>query len=171
VSAAAPRSIRPTWLVVMGVSGCGKSHLGEALAERLALPLVEGDSFHPAANRARMQAGIALTDADRADWLDSLGQALAQRPEGAVLTCSALKLIYRDHLRAAVPGLRFAWLDLSLQAAQTRVAQRATHFFPAGLVATQFDALEPPTAEPGVLRLDALAPPARLVDQVLDWLV
>jgi gluconokinase len=157
-------------LVVMGVSGCGKSHVGAAIARRLGLPLVEGDAYHSEANRARMQAGIALTDADRADWLDNLGLELAQHPNGAVLTCSALKRAYRDHLRAAAPGVRFAWLDLDLAAAQARVAQRATHFFPAGLVATQFDALEPPLEEPGVLRLDALATPDLLVEQVADWM-
>lgn len=157
-------------LVVMGVSGCGKSHVGAAIAQRLGLPLVEGDDFHPEANRQRMQAGMALTDADRSGWLDVLGAQLARHPGGAVLTCSALKRDYRDRLRAAATGLRFAWLDLDRDAAAARVAQRSAHFFPAGLVATQFEALEPPLGEPGVLRLDALAPSAQLVAQVAQWL-
>jgi len=101
-----------TSLVVMGVSGCGKSHVGAVVAERLGLPLVEGDEFHSEPNRARMRDGIALTDDDRADWLDRLGAELRQRPGGAVLTCSALKASYRDRLRSCSPGLRFAWLDL-----------------------------------------------------------
>jgi gluconokinase len=157
-------------LVVMGVSGCGKSRVGAAVAERLGLPLVEGDDFHPDANRQQMRAGIPLTDADRADWLDRLGRELALRPGGAVLTCSALKASYRNRLRAAAPGLCFAWLDLDAAAAQARVAQRSTHFFPAGLVATQFDALESPLGEAGVLRLDALLAPAAITAQIVRWL-
>jgi gluconokinase len=154
----------------MGVSGCGKSRVGAAIAEALGLPLVEGDEFHPDANRARMASGIALTDADRAGWLDTLGGELRSRPGGAVLTCSALKASYRERLRAAAPGLRFAWLELDPQAALARVAGRAAHFFPAGLVATQFEALEPPVEEPGVLRLDALDAPEALAAQVARWI-
>jgi len=159
-----------TSLVVMGVSGCGKSHVGAVVAECLGLPLVEGDAFHSEANRARMRDGIALTDADRADWLDRLGAELRLLPDGAVLTCSALKASYRDRLRAASPGLRFAWLDLDPASAEVRVAQRAAHFFPKGLVATQFEALESPLGEPGVLRLDALLPPRAIADSVVRWM-
>jgi gluconokinase len=158
-------------LVVMGVSGCGKSHVGAAVAARLGWPLVEGDSFHADANLERMRQGIPLTDADRAGWLTRLAAELRDRPGGAVLTCSALKAAYRDRLRAAVPELRFAWLDLDPASAQARVGQRPAHFFPAGLVTTQFEALEPPLGEPGVLRLDALLPPAELADLVLSWMV
>lgn len=158
-------------LVVMGVSGCGKSRVGAAIAGRLGLPLIEGDEFHSDVNRGLMREGIALTDAHRADWLDQLGMALAHSPGGAVLTCSALKAAYRDRLRAASPGLRFAWLDLDPIAAEARVAQRAAHFFPAGLVATQFDALEPPLDEPGVLRLDALHAPDVIAERVVCWII
>ena len=154
----------------MGVSGCGKSRVGTLIAERLVLPLVEGDEFHSQANRARMRSGIPLSDADRADWLDTLGAQLQRQPAGAVLTCSALKKSYRERLRAAVPGLRFAWLELDAQAAQARVANRPDHFFPAGLVATQFEALEAPIDEPGVLRLDALQAPEAIADEVVRWI-
>jgi gluconokinase len=157
-------------LVVMGVSGCGKSRVGALIAQRLGLPLVEGDEFHSEANRARMRDGVPLTDAHRADWLGRLGAELGLRPQGVVLTCSALKASYRDRLRAAAPGLRFAWLDLDPASAEARVAQRSAHFFPAGLVATQFDALESPLAEPGVLRLDALRPPEALAERVVCWI-
>lgn len=156
-------------LVVMGVSGCGKSHVAAEVARRLGLPLIEGDEFHSAANRALMRAGTPLTDDDRADWLDRLGVELQRRPEGAVLTCSALKVAYRDRLRAASPGLRFAWLDLDVASAQARVAQRAEHFFPPALVATQFRTLEPPLDEPGVLRLDALQPPLAIAESIVRW--
>ena len=159
-----------TSLVVMGVSGCGKSHVGAMAARRLGLPLVEGDEFHSEANRARMRDGVPLTDADRADWLDRLGAELRLRPDGAVLTCSALKASYRDRLRSASPGLRFAWLDLDPASAETRVAQRAAHFFPKGLVATQFEALEAPHGEPGVLRVDALLAPEAIAGHVVRWM-
>lgn len=159
-------------LVVMGVSGCGKSSLAAAAAERLGIPLIEGDAFHPESNQAKMRAGIALTDADRDAWLTMLGEQLKQRPNGAVLTCSALKRSYRDRLRAASPGLRFAWLDLDEPSALARVAQRgASHFFPPSLVAAQFATLEPPAGEPGVLRLDALLPLPALTEQVVTWMM
>lgn len=158
-------------LVVMGVSGCGKSQLGAAIARALGLPLIEGDEFHSDANRARMSTGQPLTDADRAHWLDELGQQLQQHPGGAVLTCSALKRAYRDRLRTAAPGLRFAWMDISRADAEKRVMQRQSHFFPPGLVGTQFDALESPLNEPGVLRLDALLAPAVLLGQVQGWIL
>ena len=118
-----------------------------------------------------MRDGVPLTDAHRADWLDRLGMELALRPGGAVLTCSALKAAYRDRLRAASPGLRFAWLDLDAVAAQARVEQRPGHFFPSGLVATQFEALEPPRGEPGVLRLDALLEPQAIARRVVVWVM
>jgi gluconokinase len=159
-----------TSLVVMGVSGCGKSRIGELVAERLGLPLIEGDEFHSEENRARMRSGIALTDADRADWLDRLGTELQRHPAGAVLTCSALKAAYRDRLRAAASGLRFAWLDLDPTAAQVRVNQRSGHFFSPALVATQFDALESPEGEQGVLRVDALLTPEVISDRVVSWM-
>ena len=158
-------------LVVMGVAGCGKSSLAAAVASRLELPLIEGDEFHPEANQAKMRAGIALSDADRSDWLALLGQQLNLHRNGAVLTCSALKRKYRDQLRAASPGLRFAWLDLDQAASLARVAQRgAAHLFPPSLVASQFDTLEPPIDEPAVLRLDALLPLATLREQVTTWM-
>jgi gluconokinase len=158
-------------LVVMGVSGCGKSSLGEAVAETLGWTLIEGDDFHPESNRAKMAAGQALDDSDRAGWLDVLAGRLAAHPQGAVLTCSALKRAYRDALRAASPGLRFAWLDLDQAASLARVSQRgADHFFPPELVANQFHTLEPPAGEPGVLRLDALLPLETLTAQVCAWM-
>lgn len=154
-------------LVVMGVAGCGKSSLGAAVAATLGVPLIEGDDFHPPANRAKMSAGQALDDADRAGWLDVLAGQLAAHPQGAVLTCSALKRAYRDRLRAARPGLRFAWVDIDRATAAQRVAARGGHFFSPTLVASQFDALEPPTGEPGVIRVDGTLPPAALHDEVV----
>jgi gluconokinase len=156
---------------MMGVAGCGKSFVGQLLAQTLRLPLVEGDAFHSEHNRDKMRQGLALTDVDRADWLEALGEALEQHAAGAVLTCSALKRAYRDRLRRHVPGLRFVFLDLDPHTARERVTQRATeHLFPASLVESQFAALESPVGEPGVLRVDATQAPERLRDIIVDWL-
>jgi len=157
-------------LVVMGVAGCGKSSVAAQAAAVLGLPMIEGDVFHSPESVAKMTAGEPLTDADRAGWLDRLAAELAARPDGAVLACSALKLAYRDRLRAAVPGLRFAYLQLSRDAALARVQGRAGHFFPVKLVDSQFATLEPPTGETGVLTLDATAPLPVLQAELLAWL-
>lgn len=157
-------------LVVMGVAGCGKSSVGEAVARRLGWPLLEGDDFHSPESVAKMRAGIPLADADREGWLARLGAQLAAHPAGAVLTCSALRQRYRDLLRAAAPGLCFAFLDLDEATAYRRVAARPGHLFPPSLVASQFATLESPVGEPGVLRLDATAAIDELADQVVVWL-
>lgn len=160
----------PVHLVVMGVAGCGKSAVGQRVAQQLNLPLIEGDDFHPKRNIHKMQQGIALTDDDRADWLRLLGEQLAAQPAGAVLTCSALKAAYRDSLRAAAPGLRFVHLALSQDESLRRVAARPGHFYPPSLVASQFDALQDPAGEPGVLVLDATRPLDALAAQAVGWL-
>ena len=134
------------------------------------LPLIEGDNFHPPANIDKMRAGVALTDADRADWLGTLGTELQRHPHGAVLTCSALKRAYRDTLRAAVPGLLFAFMEISQADAQARVEARAdAHIFPGSLVASQFATLESPAGEPGVLVLPATARLDQLTALVGVW--
>lgn len=159
------------FIVLMGVAGCGKSSLGEALAAAERLPLIEGDAFHPQANLDRMRAGVALTDEDRVGWLTVLGEQLALHAQGAVLTCSALKRRYRDQLRAAAPGLRFVFLEISHADALARVAQRGdAHLFPVSLVDSQFATLESPVGEPGVLRVDAMRPMDELVATVGRWL-
>lgn len=159
-----------TALVVMGVAGCGKSSLGAAVAARLGLPLVEGDAFHPPANVEKMRLGQPLDDADRAGWLDALADELRRHPGGVVLTCSALRRAYRERLRAAAPGLRFAFLDIARDEAQRRVQARASHFFSPSLVDSQFATLESPVGEAGVLRLDATAPLDQLSAAIHDWL-
>jgi gluconokinase len=157
-------------IIFMGVAGCGKSSLAAAVAQAEAAPLLEGDDFHSAANRDKMHRGIALDDADRDGWLAVLAEQLRAAPTGMVLTCSALKRSYRERLRAAAPGLRFVYLDIGRSAALARVAGRAEHFFSAALVDSQFATLEPPLGEPGVLRVDALAPLPQLQAEVSRWL-
>lgn len=154
----------------MGVSGCGKSAVGQQIAQALGLPLIEGDEFHPAANIDKMRQGVPLDDFDRAGWLERLGTELARHASGAVLTCSALKRSYRDILRGAAPGLRFVHLALTQQQALQRVAARGGHFYPPSLVASQFAALEDPDGEPGVLAVDACQPLDQVTHQVVGWL-
>ena len=158
-------------IVVMGVAGCGKSSLGQALAGTCGWPYIEGDAHHSPASIAKMRAGMALTDADRSGWLARLGELLREAPQGAVLACSALKLAYRAQLRQASPGLRFVFLDIGRELSLQRVAARADqHLFPASLVDSQFATLESPVGEAGVLRVDAALSPAEQLSQVLAWL-
>ncbi|NBA96574.1 gluconokinase [Pseudomonas sp. R5(2019)] len=160
-------------LVVMGVAGCGKSCIGEAIANHSGGRLIEGDAFHPAANIAKMSAGIPLDDDDRAGWLVRLGEELSAtvaNGERPILTCSALKRRYRETLRAAVPNLGFVFLELSPQEAERRVTARPGHFMPASLIESQFAALESPVGEVLTLALDATQPVLTLAEQVDDWL-
>ena len=164
-------------MVVMGVAGCGKSAVGKRVAAALDLPLIEGDDFHPPSNKTKMQQGAALNDDDRAGWLQRLAGELAARPDGAVLTCSALKRRYRDVLRGvfpavadATPQLKFLYLAISPEESLRRVAKRAGHFYPPSLVASQFEALQNPADEPGVLVLDGGMPLDALAAQASNWL-
>ncbi|MDR2308215.1 MAG: gluconokinase [Paucimonas sp.] len=160
-------------IVVMGVAGCGKSCIGAAIAARSGGRLIEGDAFHPAANIAKMSAGIPLDDNDRAGWLIRLGQelqAVIAAGERPILTCSALKRRYRDTLRQAVPTLGFVFLELTPQEAEKRVRARPGHFMPASLIDSQFAALEAPHGEPLTLALDATRPIEALAEAVHVWL-
>ncbi len=158
-------------IVIMGVAGCGKSSLATVVARATGLPLVEGDDHHSAASLAKMRCGQPLTDADRAGWLSALAGELSAAPKGLVLTCSALKRAYRDRLRAACTGLRFVFMDISRDDAHARVTARSPqHFFSVTLIDSQFATLEPPHDEPGVLRVNALAPLEQLQAQVTGWI-
>lgn len=159
-------------MVIMGVAGCGKSSLGAAVSRATGLELVEGDDHHSAANRDKMARGVPLTDADRDGWLATLCEQLRDHPQGIVLTCSALKLAYRSRLREAAPGLRFVFMAIGREQALQRVAARAgAHFFSTALVDNQFTTLEDPSGEPGVLKVDAMAPLVQLQVQVSQWLL
>lgn len=136
----APRPV----IVVMGVSGSGKSTVGGLLAERLGVPYAEADDFHPAANIAKMSAGHPLDDADRAPWLDAIAEWIEGRGDrGGVVSCSALRRRYRDRLRAGRAAVFFVHLDGPRELIAARLAARMQHFMPPGLLDSQFDALEP----------------------------
>ncbi|TBF54743.1 gluconokinase [Rhizobium leguminosarum] len=149
---------RPHAIIVMGVSGCGKSSVGEKLTEALHLAFVEGDALHPAANVEKMSKGIPLTDEDRMPWLDRIGEdikASLEKSEGIIVSCSALKRLYRDRLRAAAGGkLFFVYLEGSRALLMKRMGERKGHFMPASLLDSQLATLEVPTGEPGVVTVD-----------------
>ena len=149
-------------VVVMGVSGCGKTTVGRLLARHLEVPFIEGDELHPPRNVELMAAGIALNDEDRAGWLDAVAAELARRPEGAVASCSALRRRYRDRLRRAMPALRFVHLRGDRAVLEGRLAQRRGHYMPASLLDSQLQTLEAPSADEQPLELDITEPPEAL---------
>lgn len=147
----------PLRLIVMGVSGCGKSSVAENIAAHFGAEFLDADAFHPQANKDKMAAGIPLDDADRAPWLAQLARELAGRPQ-VVLACSALKKRYRDVLRQA-GGVRFVYLDGSYDLIHGRMAARAGHFMKPGMLKSQFDALETPGADETDVIPVSIAPP------------
>lgn len=157
-------------IVVMGVSGSGKSTLARELAVVLQGVFIEGDEHHSPASRDKMCRGIALCDSDREPWLDGLAEQMHDMHGTVVLSCSALKRRYRERMRASVAGLRFVFLDISLSAAVARVSGRIDHEFPVALVADQFEALESPVGEDGVLHLSASQDNECIRRAVMQWL-
>ncbi len=150
-------------VIVMGVSGAGKTTVGRMLASALGWDFREGDDLHPAANRAKMSSGVALTDADRRPWLAAIRAMIDEylaRGTNAVIACSALKRSYRELLAADPARVRFVWLDGSRGLIASRIAARRGHFMPAELLASQFSDLEAPA---DAMRIDVTAPPAEIV--------
>jgi gluconokinase len=155
----------------MGVSGCGKSTLGRRLAERLDAPFIEGDDFHPRANVEKMRAGIPLSDIDRWAWLDALARAfvtaMASRPI-AVGSCSSLRRMYRDRLRASISApVLFVLLELDRPALEQRMANRPEHYMPLSLLESQLATLERPKSDEAAIALDGTRPVDELVDAVV----
>lgn len=157
-AAAVPR------VVVMGVSGCGKSTVGALLAARLGVPFIDADDLHPPGNVAKMTAGVPLTDDDRWPWLRLVGRALADASTGGVVACSALRRAYRDVLREAAPDVRFVHLTGTREQLASRLSHRLDHFMPATLLDTQLATLEAPGDDEGAVVLDVASTPAALVE-------
>ena len=163
----------PLTVVVMGVSGCGKSTVGRLVAKRLGATFLDADDFHPPANVERMRAGIALTDDDRAGWLDALSARLeseGQAGEAAVLACSALKRTYRDALRQATPDLALVHLAGSPALLAERIAARPGHYMPPSLLPSQLALLEAPGDDERAITLDVAQPTDQLVAAILRTL-
>jgi gluconokinase len=160
----------PIRWVVMGVSGCGKSTVGQGLASVAGVSFVEGDQFHPAANVAKMSAGLALNDDDRTEWLLALKGKVDEARQagvGIVVSCSSLKRRYRDVLRAADPALRFAHLSGARELIAERMLARVGHYMPPSLLDSQFKDLQPLQADEAGITLAITAPPTQLVAQIL----
>jgi gluconokinase len=150
-------------IVVMGVSGSGKSTVGAALAQRLRVPFADGDDLHPPANVAKMAAGQPLDDDDRYPWLEAIGEWLADHRDGGVMSCSALKRKYRDQLRRHCAGVEFLHLSGTPEVIGKRQASRPGHFMPASLLQSQFATLEPLDPDEHGIAID--------VDQNIDAIV
>ena len=163
----------PATLVVMGVSGCGKSVIGAALARRLGWRFLEGDTLHASASVAKMAAGTPLSDEDRREWLLRLQQNITSaRADNLplVLSCSALKRCYRDVLRGGDAKLVLLYLDGDAALIATRLQQRVDHFMPPSLLTSQLRDLEPPGEDEHHVRLDPADAPAALVEQAVHKL-
>jgi len=157
-------------LILMGVSGSGKTTVGLALSRALGWPYFDADDYHPAGNVEKMRAGTPLTDADRWPWLDRLNELLRARQvrgESAILGCSALKQAYRDRLANGLEALRWVHLEGSFELIQSRLQARKGHYMPATLLQSQFATLEAPT---DAVTLDIRANPEALARQVIDAL-
>ncbi|MFC4534848.1 gluconokinase [Sphaerisporangium dianthi] len=163
-----PAGQTPALLVVMGVTGSGKTTVGAALAQRLRVPFADADDFHSPANVAKMSAGVPLEDADRLPWLRSIGDWLAgHAAAGGVVSCSALKRSYRDVLRDSAPQACFVHLAGDQEVVRRRVAGRPGHFMPASLVASQFAALQPLQPDEHGIVLDLTRGVEELVEDYL----
>jgi gluconokinase len=162
-------------VIVMGVSGSGKTSVGQALAHRLGWAFEDADDWHPAANVEKMRNGIALTDADRAPWIESLANAIAgwvSCGRNAVLACSALRRWHRDSLRAGVAdpeAVRFVYLKGAYETIDQRLRMRTTHFMPESLLQSQFATLEEPDSSEA-LTVDVCLPVAAIVDEIVSKL-
>ena len=153
-------------IVIMGVAGCGKSTLGAALSARLGIPYRDGDDLHSSSNVEKMRAGIPLTDADRWPWLEAVAAELEDHAP-MIIGCSALKRVYRDHIREGAGGpVTFVHLSGSRALIAARMQHRPGHFMPLSLLDSQFAALEPPTASEG-LSVDIEPPISAITETIL----
>ncbi|RAJ59910.1 gluconokinase [Streptomyces sp. Amel2xB2] len=162
---------RPPLVVVMGVSGSGKTTVGERVAGRLGVPYADADAFHPPANIRKMSAGTPLDDEDRRPWLDAIASWLAeQAPHGGVVSCSALRRRYRDRLRAGGAPLFFLHLDGSEELIARRMEARTGHFMPRTLLRSQFETLEPLEADEHGAAVSVEGAPEEVAERALEAL-
>jgi len=165
-----PAPIAPQILVVMGVSGSGKTTVATLLAEKLGWPFAEGDDFHPPANVAKMHGGTPLTDADRLPWLSAIAAWIDARRAagtGGIVSCSALKRAYRDILVGPRADVRLVYVRGSRGLIAARIAARHDHFMPASLLESQFETLEEPGTDERPIIADAALTPAAMAAGVL----
>ena len=155
----------PRVFYVMGVSGCGKSTIGQRLAQTLDLPFYDGDDFHPDSNVQKMAEGIPLDDCDRQPWLERLNHLAIESPRGAVIACSALKQVYRQTLAKRLTCVYWIYLAGDFDEIFLRLSQRENHFMPASLLRSQFATLEPPE---NAITLSALESPDSIVQQIIE---
>jgi gluconokinase len=158
-----------TPIVVMGVSGSGKSTVGAALAQRLRVPFADADDFHPPDNIAKMTAGHALDDHDRHPWLEAIGGWLTDHADGGVMSCSALKRKYRDQLRHHSDGVVFLMLQGTPEVIRKRQASRPGHFMPPSLLNSQFATLEPLAPDEAGVVIDVDQSVDAIVEQYVRW--
>ena len=159
------------FVIVMGVSGCGKTTVGKLLAKKIGCSFYDGDDFHPAANIAKMSQGIPLNDDDRAGWLSALAdliRATLQKGESGVLACSALKQKYRDQLRVDDKQVKFVYLKGSYDLIKARMEARPGHYMKPGMLDSQFAALEEPA---DAVTVSIVEPPKKIVEQALQLLL
>lgn len=167
------RAEAPCALIVMGVSGSGKSTIAEALGQRLGWRFEDGDGFHPPSNVEKMRAGHPLTDEDRWPWLNAIADEIArvcERREHVIIACSALKHAYRDVLLRGRDDVRFVFLKGTKELIAERLAQRKGHFMPPGLLASQFETLEPPEASEHVITVSIDETVEAIVDGIVRQL-
>lgn len=160
-------------MVVMGVSGCGKSTVGRLLGERIGSVFIDGDDLHPASNKKKMAAGHPLTDVDREPWLASIGQELSRSslgPKPAVIACSALRRSYRDLLRSHAPATLFIHLRGASNLIQHRLEARIHDYMPPTLLASQLEALEALEADELAIEIDVSLSPEQIVELLIGQL-
>lgn len=164
MAAAAPR------VVIMGVSGSGKTTVGELVGAQLGLPYRDGDDLHPQANIEKMARGEALDDADRWPWLELVGGWLAATPSGGIIGCSALKRSYRDLIRRIAPGTVFVHIHGTPELLAERMGKRTGHFMPISLLRGQLDTLEPLGPDEDGVVVDVAQPPAAVAEEAAAWI-